>query len=189
VTKQGKYLDTGFTAQSPWLDLVNSQQWDGFGRLSDHLRKPSWLAKFVRYWKFRPGNGRAPGYKELAGLRDALRPMAERIASARRLRTQELRVLNLTLKVAVYQQVAKRNQDLCLELTPLRFDWAWIRSQIVVSFIETIVRRRGNRIKICPNSGCRWVFYDSTKGNVRRWCNDRTCGNRDRVRRARARHK
>jgi predicted RNA-binding Zn ribbon-like protein len=45
------------------------------------------------------------------------------------------------------------------------------------------------RLKICPNRGCRWVFYDRTKGKTRVWCNDRTCGNRERVRRARAAHK
>jgi len=43
------------------------------------------------------------------------------------------------------------------------------------------------RVKICRNADCRWVFYDTTKARSRRWCSDKVCGNRDRVRRARAR--
>ena len=45
------------------------------------------------------------------------------------------------------------------------------------------------RLKICPNHGCRWVFYDETRGNTRRWCDDRSCGNRDKVRRLRERRR
>lgn len=178
-----------FTAQSPWLDLVNSEQWDGFGNFKDHLLDRSWVTKFLRYWNLHLSIQAKTAYKELAGLRNGLRRMAERIAMGRPLRSRELRLLNNTLKVPARQTIAIRNRQINLELTPLRSDWAWIRSRTVVSFVQTLAGNGPKRIKICPNTGCRWVFYDSTKGNVRRWCNDRRCGNRDRARRARAREK
>lgn len=44
------------------------------------------------------------------------------------------------------------------------------------------------RLKACPEVGCRWAFYDSSKSRTRRWCTMRECGNRVKARRFRARH-
>jgi predicted RNA-binding Zn ribbon-like protein len=184
MKRRRERFDAGFTPQSPWLDLVNSQQWDGFGRLTDHLHERSWVARFVRYWKFPPKNAAQSAHAQLARFRYQLRQMTERIAAGQTLTARDLRVLNVELKAPAYQQVVKKNQVLCVELTPSQFGWAWIRSRIAASFIQALTHQ-ASRLKICPNVGCRWVFYDSTKGNVRRWCSDRRCGNRDRVRRAR----
>jgi predicted RNA-binding Zn ribbon-like protein len=58
---------------------------------------------------------------------------------------------------------------------------------------EPIVREIGNgnddRIRICANETCRWIFYDESRGGRRRWCDMATCGNRAKARRHRARQK
>lgn len=43
------------------------------------------------------------------------------------------------------------------------------------------------RIKACEADDCDWVFWDKSKAGRRRWCDSQICGNRDRVRRHRAR--
>jgi predicted RNA-binding Zn ribbon-like protein len=43
------------------------------------------------------------------------------------------------------------------------------------------------RIKICDNERCRWVFYDASRTGRRRWCDMSTCGNRAKAARHRAR--
>ena len=45
------------------------------------------------------------------------------------------------------------------------------------------------RIKICDNDRCRWVFYDTSRTGRRRWCDMATCGNRAKAARHRARSK
>lgn len=45
------------------------------------------------------------------------------------------------------------------------------------------------RIKICDNDRCRWVFYDTSRTGRRRWCDMATCGNRAKAARHRARTK
>ncbi len=45
------------------------------------------------------------------------------------------------------------------------------------------------RIKICDNDRCRWVFYDTSRTGRRRWCDMATCGNRAKAARHRARVK
>lgn len=45
------------------------------------------------------------------------------------------------------------------------------------------------RIRICDNDTCRWVFFDTSRTARRRWCDMSTCGNRAKAARHRARVK
>ncbi|MCI0415591.1 CGNR zinc finger domain-containing protein [bacterium] len=181
-------FDAGFTPQSSWLDLVNSQQWDGFGRLTDHLLEPRWVARFLRYWKLPEKLILTNPIVELAQLRNFLRRSIEKIASGESLSRQDLWTFNAFLNAPGYLKLVAKGKRIRTELRPLRLDWTWIKSQVAASFVDSFQQQR-NRIKICENTGCRWAFFDKTKGNIRRWCKDTRCGNRDRVRRARARHR
>jgi predicted RNA-binding Zn ribbon-like protein len=46
---------------------------------------------------------------------------------------------------------------------------------------------RADRLRICDNDTCRWVFFDSSPTGRRRWCDMATCGNRAKAARHRAR--
>jgi predicted RNA-binding Zn ribbon-like protein len=184
-TKQ-EFLAEGFGQHFPWLDLANSQQWDGFGELTDHLSNAQWLALFLRYWEIHPRDNRALPHDGIVRLRAVLRSIAEKLAARRSLDNQDVKAINSALDVPVRQELKSRGKHLHQRLSPLRKGWPWVRAQIAASLTEMLTQHRPDRLKICPNPGCKWVFYDSTKGNTRRWCNDRRCGNRDRVRRARA---
>jgi predicted RNA-binding Zn ribbon-like protein len=48
---------------------------------------------------------------------------------------------------------------------------------------------RADRLRICDNDTCRWVFFDSSPTGRRRWCDMATCGNRAKAARHRARVK
>lgn len=58
---------------------------------------------------------------------------------------------------------------------------------------EPIVREIGNgrddRIRICANDTCQWLFYDESRAGRRRWCDMATCGNAAKARRHRERMK
>ncbi len=45
------------------------------------------------------------------------------------------------------------------------------------------------RVRICANDTCRWVFFDESRAGRRRWCDMATCGNRAKAARHRARQK
>ena len=57
--------------------------------------------------------------------------------------------------------------------------------------VEPIVRElaggRPDRFRVCANEDCRWTFFDSSPTGRRRWCDMRTCGNRAKAARHRAR--
>src|SRR4051794_35968704 len=58
---------------------------------------------------------------------------------------------------------------------------------------EPIVRALGtgreDRIRICANDTCQWLFFDESRTGQRRWCDMKTCGNRAKARRHRERRK
>lgn len=43
------------------------------------------------------------------------------------------------------------------------------------------------RLKVCTNDACRWVFYDASRNRSSRWCSMAICGNRMKARAYRAR--
>jgi predicted RNA-binding Zn ribbon-like protein len=43
------------------------------------------------------------------------------------------------------------------------------------------------RVRACAAQDCRWWFVDETKNRSRRWCDMKICGNREKLRRFRAR--
>jgi predicted RNA-binding Zn ribbon-like protein len=90
------------------------------------------------------------------------------------------------MSVWAQPQLIQRQNGLVLEEMPRQKNWAWIQRKIAESFAKTLAMDPLERVKICPDPLCRWIFYDRTKGKTRIWCNEKTCGNRNRVRRARA---
>ena len=46
-----------------------------------------------------------------------------------------------------------------------------------------------DRLRVCANDQCRWIFYDSSRTGRRRWCDMATCGNRAKAARHRARQR
>jgi predicted RNA-binding Zn ribbon-like protein len=175
-----------FGKVSPWIDLVNSEEYDGFGNLSDRLDDPVWLDSFLRRWHLHPEQlGKAP-LAALTSLRRSLRGVAEALSAARVPDGREIVRINAILDVPVRQKLVGCEKQRRIEIAPLRSDWDWILSRIAASAAEAIVAGQESRIKICANDECRWAFRDPTKAKTKRWCSDSTCGNRARVRRARA---
>jgi predicted RNA-binding Zn ribbon-like protein len=43
------------------------------------------------------------------------------------------------------------------------------------------------RLKVCTNDACRWVFYDASRNRSSRWCSMAICGNRMKARAYRSR--
>jgi predicted RNA-binding Zn ribbon-like protein len=61
----------------------------------------------------------------------------------------------------------------------------------LATLIEPLAREiasgRRDRLRVCANDACRWVFFDESRTGRRRWCDMSTCGNRAKAARHRAR--
>ena len=122
----------------------------------------------------------------------------------------ELRTLMQRVVQAVLQQQTPSVQDIVLlnsyldknpskfELTNIRENfqlhqvslisgWEEVLGEVAISFANLLSRYDLSRIKQCENPDCRWVYYDESANQSRRWCED-ACANLMHVRRFRAKH-
>jgi len=183
---QKEFLAQGHGQTGSWVDLANSEEWDTYGNPTDHLDNPAWIPFFLRQWHFtKPARESAPIAK-LKALRSALRKSCEALFAGERVPSPQLRMFNEVLNVAGKQQVVQSQNGLQIRFVPENSGWDWIMAEVVRRFAETLSSGEVARIKLCQNADCRWVFYDQTKGRTRCWCSSKSCGNRERVRRARA---
>ena len=97
------------------------------------------------------------------------------------------------------------NRELSEALSRLRvapaageaYVWAWDRSgddggggpalerplwPVARSAAELLTSPKLGRVKVCAGEGCGWMFLDESRNASRRWCDSRSCGNRERVR-------
>jgi len=58
---------------------------------------------------------------------------------------------------------------------------------IVQSTIAVLTTDDPDRLRECAGHPCGWLFYDTSRGGRRRWCDMADCGNTAKVRRFRAR--
>ena len=63
--------------------------------------------------------------------------------------------------------------------------WDGFTDSLLPALVE--LRDHADRLKVCDNDQCRWLFIDRSKNHSRQWCESASCGNRQRVRRFRER--
>jgi predicted RNA-binding Zn ribbon-like protein len=61
--------------------------------------------------------------------------------------------------------------------------------RLTESIARELTQGRPERLRVCENPECRWVFMDTSHSGRRKWCDMRTCGNRVKVARHRQRRR
>ncbi len=130
----------GFGKVAPWVDLVNSEEWDGFGKLTDQLANPRWLATFLKHWDLYPLPSKGLPRPKLVKLRNLLRRAAEKLGVGGSLSRREISKLNQALNVPVWQKLIQNQNGFRTETVPVRSDWDWVQARIAASFGEMLER-------------------------------------------------
>lgn len=177
------------------LEFLNSDwhDWHGSGLHIDRLEQPGWIADFLAQWQLKTDSpldeAAQTALKELRGL---LRRLLETLVAGQSLTAGAIAELNQYLSRSVFKrQLAfeANRQQFHPELKPVQKDWDWVLAELANSFAELVTQHDTERLRICRNADCGWVFYDSSRNKTRRWCEDATCGSLNRVRRFRQRQK
>jgi predicted RNA-binding Zn ribbon-like protein len=58
---------------------------------------------------------------------------------------------------------------------------------VVASYAALLTEANIDRVRVCANPDCSFMFYDGTRNASRRWCDAAICGNLVKVRRYRTR--
>jgi predicted RNA-binding Zn ribbon-like protein len=76
-----------------------------------------------------------------------------------------------------------------MKLVPAQGDAPPGLSAIVAELYDGATNGRLDRLKMCAADECQRVFYDRSKPGTRRWCQSTLCGNREKTRAYRERHR
>jgi len=78
------------------------------------------------------------------------------------------------------------------------FIWDWIGRAgdldcmlwpVVQSAADFLTSDELDTLRVCASDSCDWLFIDTSKNHSRRWCNMKSCGNREKARRFYTRRK
>lgn len=181
--------------ESLYIDFLNSdwRDWRGSGRREDRLRKTEWLESFLADWGLQvplPLAANEAQIEALVDLRTTMRRMVETIVHGEDITSEDLAQLNRVMAMAPsHPRLELQENVFRLEQVNDTSGWNLVMARIVESFADLLVYQDVRRLKICDNPDCRWVYYDQSRNRVRRWCDDKACGNLMKVRRFRERQK
>jgi predicted RNA-binding Zn ribbon-like protein len=96
---------------------------------------------------------------------------------------------------AVVDRAARRAKiELCFSecagtLSPASTGVDAALGRIVIAVHGAMADGSWERLKACRASDCEWAFIDSARNHSRAWCSMRSCGNREKARAFRERHR
>ena len=174
-----------------YLDFVNSEFRDFRGRwVRDELEQLDWVEAFLLKWGLQVESPLDTTTRaRLVALRTLLSRVIETLTKEEQISEQSREALNtVLLKVPLHRHIRKDTHGYYMEMVPVKRDWEWVQAEIVASFMHMLTSYDVQRLKICANPHCRWVFYDESKSRTKQYCTSDKCANLMKVRRFRAHH-
>lgn len=170
------------------LEFINSRWFAQRKPFEDPLEQPEWLTRFCEKWDLPEPGTDAATLDVLRGLRGLLAEAAAEFHSRRSLSAGLQARLNACLEAAPFSQrlEAAEGGRLRLGLVPCNRDPAWFSACVVRSFALLLTEYAPERLKCCANPECGWFFYDESKNQTRKWC-DNACASLLKVRHFRSR--
>jgi predicted RNA-binding Zn ribbon-like protein len=193
-----------FCGGQPALDFTNTVSERG-GTAIERLTTYADLLSWARGRKLLTAGAVAALTREAEARPDAARDALE---SARTLRE----ALYRTIRAAAVRR-APNDADLDLVTAHLRASYAQARlgarrgrfaidcsapdrrsllapiATPVVLAAVALLTSSIERVRVCAEPSCAWLFLDRTRAGTRRWCDMKVCGNRSKVRRFRRRRR
>jgi predicted RNA-binding Zn ribbon-like protein len=186
------------------LDLTNTSSGRGTASHQEHLRDFDTVLQWVQHARIvtagecaaiRKAVSRDPKrahalFTRVVELRELIFLIANAIADGRAV-PEKLRTRLTTMHAGYLRHAGLQMRDGI-------YLWSWkprddieaaILGPITLSALTLLMEKDLSRTRRCAGLECGWLFHDTTKNRRRRWCEMRVCGNRAKVRAARARRK
>jgi predicted RNA-binding Zn ribbon-like protein len=130
-------------------------------------------------------DGAKQAWRSALAFRDALYNVIAAASSGRRARPADLAIVN--------EQVAETFSGAALAHAGERFSLLTPAEQWLDPVLRPVTRAAVDlltsdelkKVGRCADDSCAWLFLDTTRSRTRRWCDMRSCGNRNKVRRFR----
>jgi predicted RNA-binding Zn ribbon-like protein len=153
----------------------------------DELKTPGQLEAWMRRRRLLPPGKRIDGhdYHRAVDLRDALRSFLGLSPEGRRQNSDAARRLTTMSKNFPLTLVVADAGAVTLQAAPGSSALGGVLAE-VYGLAHT---DRLARLKTCASEDCRWIFFDRSKPANRHWCSSSLCGNRQKTRTYRRKHR
>src|SRR5690348_17013388 len=122
-------------------------------------------------------------------VRDALREVADAVAHDRPPNDEALAEVNRAIRSRERVELVKEADGVSIGHSHVGDPLDDALARLADPLVQEIQSGRSDRVRICANDTCRWVFFDESRSGRRIWCDMASCGNRAKAARHRARAK
>jgi predicted RNA-binding Zn ribbon-like protein len=186
-----------FIAGHPVLDFNNTVAWTPRGKSNNRLPRPIDLVRWgaesgiltsdearkLRGYCVRNGSRSRSELAEAVRLRDLLHRLFSGLVGSEAPPNASIAELNRHLK-----KLRSRQK---LEWRHGKLGWApvvssgtsMIMNRLALSAAGLITSEEVRRLRTCANPDCGWLFLDTTKNGLRKWCSMSDCGGRAKAKR------
>jgi predicted RNA-binding Zn ribbon-like protein len=125
----------------------------------------------------------------LRRVRQAMRGVLEAAATRRAPDAGELDEINRALRTHYIYELVPATDGVSLDHRHQGDPVDGAIARLAEAIARELIQGDTERLRICLNPQCRWVFKDTSRTGKRKWCSMRSCGNRAKVARHRARRR
>lgn len=127
--------------------------------------------------------------RHIGRVRGALRELVEASVERRPPADRALREVNRALRVHYVTYLVPAPDGVSLDHRHEGDPVEGALGRLTESVARELTEGRPERLRVCENPECRWIFVDTSHSGRRKWCDMRTCGNRVKVARHRQRRR
>jgi len=153
----------------------------------DEFETPGQMESWMRRRRLLPPGKRIDGhdYRRALELRAALRSFLQLSPEDRQQDSEIARKLTIVSKEFPLTLVVADNGSVTLQAAP----GSSALGSVLAEMYGLAKTDRLARLKTCASDECRWVFFDRSKPANRHWCSSNLCGNRQKTRTYRRKHR
>jgi len=141
------------------------------------------VAEVEAWMRARPAQA-ASLFAEALELREAIYRISRALSCGEAIPTPDLAALNRGLAAAPPRRRIEPVADgYRWRIGPSGISAPMLLAPVLWSASDLLASERRQRVRLCANEECLWLFLDESKAATRRWCNMASCGNRAKARR------
>ena len=126
-----------------------------------------------------------PAFRELRAL---VRGIAARVDEGEAPTGRQVSAINRVMRDGLHYHALRATEGVRhVSMEPVGDELQQARATVAGSLAHYLADHDAHRLGVCADETCGWLFIDESPAGRRRWCDMRTCGNRAKVARHRAR--
>ena len=175
------------------FDFINTLEYDAIdGHPNEHLptaeRAVEWFAtRGLIHAESLETSDR--DLERIRAVRTALREIADAVAEHRAPKRGALDRVNRALRARAATELVAGEDGIGIGHRHVGDPIDDALARVAEPLVQELASGNPDRLRVCANDMCRWVFYYESRAGQRRWCDMATCGNRAKAARHRARQK